>query len=162
MSLYSKDAVGDLVLLETIDEQNILTTLKKRHARDLIYTHIGNVLLSVNPFKDIGGLYSESQIAAYRGRYIYENPPHIFGLAEDTYRALCTEGDDQCVIISGESGAGQPINQESEARQMGGGGGDGTTRLRTHTHSRLSLYDMYAGKVTFPSTCLQSALLLAR
>lgn len=29
-----------------------------------------------------------------------ENPPHVFGLAEDTYRALCTEGEDQCVIIS--------------------------------------------------------------
>ena len=29
----------------------------------------------------------------------YENPPHVYGLAEDTYRALCTEGEDQCVII---------------------------------------------------------------
>lgn len=77
MSLYSKDAVGDLVLLETIDEQNILQTLKKRYQKDLIYTHIGNVLLSVNPFKEINGLYSESQIATYRGRYIYENPPHV-------------------------------------------------------------------------------------
>lgn len=107
MALYSKDAVGDLVLLETVDEQNILHTLKKRYSKDLIYTHIGNVLLSVNPFKEINGLYSETQIGTYRGRYIYENPPHIFGLAEDTYRALCTDAEDQCVIISGESGAGQ-------------------------------------------------------
>lgn len=99
MSLYSKDGVGDLVLLETIDEASILNTLKRRYAKDLIYTAIGNVLLSVNPFKEISGLYSEAQIAQYRGRYIYENPPHVFGLAEDTYRALCTEGEDQCVII---------------------------------------------------------------
>lgn len=116
MALYSKDAVGDLVLLETIDEANILTTLKRRYAKDLIYTHIGSVLLSVNPFKEVAGLYSENQIAAYRGRYIYENPPHVFGLAEDTYRALCTEGEDQCVIISGESGAGQCEAEEQKER----------------------------------------------
>jgi myosin heavy subunit len=41
MALYSKDAVGDLVLLETIDEANILSTLKRRYAKDLIYTYIG-------------------------------------------------------------------------------------------------------------------------
>ena len=70
MSLYSKDGVGDLVLLESIDEASILSTLKRRYARDLIYTHIGNVLLSVNPFKEIAGLYSEAQIGQYRGRYV--------------------------------------------------------------------------------------------
>jgi len=107
MALYSKDGVGDLVLLETVDEQSILSTLKRRYAKDLIYTHIGNVLLSVNPFKEIRDLYSEQQIGQYRGRAIFENPPHIFGLAEDTYRALCHEAEDQCVIISGESGAGK-------------------------------------------------------
>jgi len=111
MALYSKDGVGDLVLLETVDEQSILQTLKRRYAKDLIYTHIGNVLLSVNPFKEIRDLYSEQQIGQYRGRYIYENPPHIFGLAEDTYRSLCHEAEDQCVIISGESGAGQTQQQ---------------------------------------------------
>ena len=41
MSLYSKEGVGDLVLLETVDEANILSTLKKRYQKDLIYTHIG-------------------------------------------------------------------------------------------------------------------------
>lgn len=37
----------------------------------------------------------------------------VFGLAEDTYRALCTEGEDQCVIISGESGAGSRANTDT-------------------------------------------------
>jgi len=105
--LYSKDAVGDLVLLDTIDEKNILQTLKRRHQQDLIYTYIGTVLISVNPFKEIRGLYSESAIGAYRGRYMYELPPHVYALAEDTYRALMGDREDQCVIISGESGAGK-------------------------------------------------------
>ena len=62
--------------------------------------------LCFRSFKEIPGLYTESEINRYRGRYIYENPPHIYGLAEDTFRALCTDRTNQCVIISGESGAG--------------------------------------------------------
>jgi myosin heavy subunit len=95
MSLYSKDAVGDLVLLETINEDEILNTLRRRYAKDLIYTNIGAVLLSVNPFKNVVGLYSDGVIQQYRGRYLYENAPHVFGLAEETYRALCSESEDQ-------------------------------------------------------------------
>ena len=40
-------------------------------------------------------------------RYMYELQPHIYALAEDTYRSLLTEHEAQCVIISGESGAGK-------------------------------------------------------
>ena len=38
---------------------------------------------------------------------MYELAPHVFALAEDTYRALLAEHKDQCVIISRESGAGK-------------------------------------------------------
>jgi len=34
-------------------------------------------------------------------------PPHVYALAEDTYRMLLTDHDNQCVIISGESGSGK-------------------------------------------------------
>ena len=34
-------------------------------------------------------------------------PPNIFALADDTYRTMLTEAENQCVIISGESGAGK-------------------------------------------------------
>eukprot|EP00457_Paulinella_chromatophora_P000941 gb/GEZN01000943.1/.p1 GENE.gb/GEZN01000943.1/~~gb/GEZN01000943.1/.p1 ORF type:complete len:1030 (+),score=139.44 gb/GEZN01000943.1/:99-3188(+) len=108
MSYGSKEGgVGDLILMDEISEQSILGNLKKRLAQDIIYTYIGSVLISMNPFKSIAGLYSPLQISKYRGRYIYENPPHVYALAEETYRALLTEFSDQCVIISGESGAGK-------------------------------------------------------
>eukprot|EP00808_Paulinella_micropora_P004347 g11237.t1 len=108
MSHGSKEGgVGDLILMDRITEEEILENLRKRFASDNIYTYIGSVLLSVNPFKTIQGLYSPLQISKYRGRYMYENPPHIYALAEETYRALLTEFSDQCVIISGESGAGK-------------------------------------------------------
>tara|TARA_R110002050_G_scaffold41508_2_gene100512 strand:- start:851 stop:1408 length:558 start_codon:yes stop_codon:yes gene_type:complete len=61
----------------------------------------------MNPFKWIDGLYSEAVIFEYEGRSRIEMPPHVYGVAEDAYRAMMTEKDNQCIIISGESGAGK-------------------------------------------------------
>lgn len=43
----------------------------------------------------------------YRGKYTYELPSHVFAVADQVYRQLIQEGKPQCVIISGESGAGK-------------------------------------------------------
>ena len=74
---------------------------------DIIYTYIGNVLISVNPFKWITGLFDDIQIKKYRGENRIDVPPHIFAVAEDAYRTMCDEEEKQCVIISGESGAAE-------------------------------------------------------
>ncbi|RNF00969.1 myosin IF [Trypanosoma rangeli] len=107
--------LDDLVLLPQLSDKAIMENLKLRHSRDLIYTSIGPVLLSVNPFKKIPGLYSEERIAFFRrggkgnGGVTGSNhgEPHVFGLAEETYRTMVSEEENQCVIISGESGAGK-------------------------------------------------------
>eukprot|EP01097_Dermamoeba_algensis_P007168 TRINITY_DN4496_c0_g2_i1.p1 TRINITY_DN4496_c0_g2~~TRINITY_DN4496_c0_g2_i1.p1 ORF type:complete len:1026 (-),score=280.10 TRINITY_DN4496_c0_g2_i1:1414-4236(-) len=38
---------------------------------------------------------------------MYERPPHLYALANDCYRSLLQNQANQCVIISGESGAGK-------------------------------------------------------
>jgi myosin I len=38
---------------------------------------------------------------------MYEHPPHIYAIAEDSIAALRSRRMNQCVIISGESGAGK-------------------------------------------------------
>ncbi len=54
MAFVSKaNGVDDLVLLSDVSESSINANLKKRYAKDLIYTYIGPVLISVNPFKNI-------------------------------------------------------------------------------------------------------------
>ena len=39
----------------------------------------------------------------------YENPPHIFALGDSMFRNLMIDRERQCVIISGESGAGKTV-----------------------------------------------------
>ncbi|CAJ0950031.1 unnamed protein product, partial [Ranitomeya imitator] len=45
----------------------------------------------------------------YQGAAQYENPPHIYALADTMYRNMLIDGENQCVIISGESGAGKTV-----------------------------------------------------
>jgi len=99
--------VDDMVMLSDISEKGIHVNLEKRFNCDLIYTYIGNVLISVNPFKPIKDIYSADTLKSYKGKYPYEMPPHIFALAEEMYRQMISNAEGQCVIISGESGAGK-------------------------------------------------------
>ena len=77
--MFRAAEVPDLVLMGSITEEEIVSTLAKRFAKEFIYTYIGSVLLSVNPFKQISGLYGPSVIKQYRNRYIYELAPHCYG-----------------------------------------------------------------------------------
>ena len=104
-----KDAPDDLVLIDgTVNDAGVTGVLKKRFAdNDTIYTSIGEVLLSVNPFREVRGLYSLPMIHAYSGRYRWELAPHVYGTAEACYRALLSKRSNQCILVSGESGAGK-------------------------------------------------------
>jgi myosin-1 len=98
--------VSDLVLLTTLNEKSIMENVKQRLKQESIYTYISNVLIICNPFKRIP-LYTEAMINLYRTRNRNELPPHVFALAEDTYRSMVQEEENHCIIISGESGAGK-------------------------------------------------------
>ena len=102
-----KGQVDDLVLLDDLSESAIVANLQNTSKADIIYTWIGPVLVSVNPFKQISGLYTPELIRKYRGRYSWELAPHVYAVAEDTYRALMSSHKNQCILITGESGAGK-------------------------------------------------------
>ena len=53
-----KGQVDDLVLLDEPSEAAIVANLRATSQADRIYTWIGPVLISVNPFRTIGGLYA--------------------------------------------------------------------------------------------------------
>uniref|UniRef100_A0A8C3AB12 Myosin Ic, paralog a n=1 Tax=Cyclopterus lumpus TaxID=8103 RepID=A0A8C3AB12_CYCLU len=108
-ALTARDRVGvqDFVLLEKYNsEAALIENLRRRFGENLIYTYIGSVLVSVNPYKELE-MYSKQQMERYRGVSFYEISPHIYALSDNTYRAMRTERKDQCIMISGESGAGK-------------------------------------------------------
>ncbi|NXC29172.1 MYO15 protein, partial [Campylorhamphus procurvoides] len=87
-------------------ESSVLLCLKKRFHRNLIYTYIGQILVSVNPFKDLS-IYSEDVAARYHQGTLSTNAPHVFAIAEMAYRLSQSSGQEQCVLISGHSGSGK-------------------------------------------------------
>ncbi|KAL5004495.1 hypothetical protein ScPMuIL_017951 [Solemya velum] len=100
--------VDDMVLLQKIAEASIVENLKKRFMDDCIYTYIGPVLVSVNPFKQLS-IFTAKEVELYQGAAQYENPPHVYALADNMYRNMLIDMENQCVIISGESGAGKTV-----------------------------------------------------
>nr|XP_030112837.3 unconventional myosin-If [Taeniopygia guttata] len=103
-----QSGVDDMVLLAKISEEAIVENLRKRFMDDFIFTYIGPVLISVNPFKQMP-YFTDREIELYQGAAQYENPPHIYALTDNMYRNMLIDGENQCVIISGESGAGKTV-----------------------------------------------------
>uniref|UniRef100_A0A8C5X8L9 Myosin IB n=1 Tax=Malurus cyaneus samueli TaxID=2593467 RepID=A0A8C5X8L9_9PASS len=98
--------VGDMVLLEPLDEDSFINNLKKRFDHNEVYTYIGSVVISINPYSSLP-IYTPEKVEEYRNRNFYELSPHIFALSDEAYRSLRDQDKDQCILITGESGAGK-------------------------------------------------------
>ncbi|KAM3591718.1 uncharacterized protein V6R79_006311 [Siganus canaliculatus] len=100
------DEADDLSQLEEVCESSVLLNLKKRFHRDSIYTYIGNMLLSINPFKPLN-IYTEELRQKYQGKDTRRNPPHVYALADSAFSQSQASTQEQCIIISGQSGSGK-------------------------------------------------------
>jgi len=101
------DGVEDMISLSVLREVTILENLKKRYQKDLIYTYVGSILISVNPFKDVPQVYSMAVARSYGQQAIGSRPPHIFAIIDNAFQALVGDRQNQAIIMSGESGAGK-------------------------------------------------------
>ncbi|CAG5865585.1 unnamed protein product [Menidia menidia] len=96
----------DLVNLEFLDEETIISHLHRRYDELQVYTYVGDILIALNPFQNLS-IYSPQFSKLYHGVKRADNPPHIFATADAAYQGMVTFSKDQCIIISGESGAGK-------------------------------------------------------
>ncbi|XP_023296245.2 unconventional myosin ID [Lucilia cuprina] len=104
--LQREVGVPDFVLLDQITLEKFMDNLKKRFQAGSIYTYIGEVCVSMNPYRQLN-IYGPETIKNYKGRELFENQPHIYAIADAAYRILKQRHQDTCILISGESGAGK-------------------------------------------------------
>ncbi|MCL4128656.1 UNVERIFIED_CONTAM: hypothetical protein GTU68_035666 [Idotea baltica] len=96
----------DLCQLTNLNEQTLLENLRARFQRGHIYTYVGSILISVNPFKYYP-IYNPKYVKLYQNHRLGELPPHIFAIADSAYHSMLKQRKNQCIVISGESGSGK-------------------------------------------------------
>ena len=106
---YDAIPLEDLTQLADVHDATMLDTLRRRYANDEIFTAIGPVIISVNPYKKVPGCTSEALASLCK---MGEGaPPHIARAATVAYNGMTGQstGDPraQSILISGESGAGK-------------------------------------------------------
>ncbi|KAJ9168153.1 hypothetical protein P3X46_019712 [Hevea brasiliensis] len=99
--------VDDMTKLTYLHEPGVLYNLERRYALNDIYTYTGSILIAVNPFTKLPHLYNVHMMEQYKGAPFGELSPHVFAVADASYRAMMSEGRSQSILVSGESGAGK-------------------------------------------------------
>jgi myosin-1 len=147
--VFKKGLEDDLILLEDISEHEIVETLHRRFQDATIYTYIGEVLLSVNPFRPIQ-IYSKDAMHKYASRNSYELRPHIFATAEAAYKSS-RRGFNQCILITGESGAGKTEASKKVMEyisEIADGGGDVSSRIKAVIQGSNALLEAFGNAKT--------------
>jgi len=106
----------DMVELPFLHEAAILYNLKQRHANSKPYTRTGDIIIAVNPFQWFTSIYTEKVRANYSNKLVWEDhegdvrklvEPHVYEISSLSYKGLAFGGNDQSILVSGESGAGK-------------------------------------------------------
>ncbi|KAL2268875.1 hypothetical protein VTJ83DRAFT_3721 [Remersonia thermophila] len=103
------DKANDMAELTHLNEASVVHNLHTRYMADLIYTYSGLFLVTVNPYAPLP-IYTQEYVNMYRGRNREDNKPHIFAMADEAYRNMVDENENQSILVTGESGAGKTEN----------------------------------------------------
>jgi myosin-3 len=109
--------VDDLTTLECISEAIITDQLKVRFETDQVYTYIGDILISCNPFKDLQ-IYTHFYQEKYSNSQRSNNPPHIYAIADLARNNLIVDQANQVLVISGESCSGKTESTNLLLKQL--------------------------------------------
>ena len=103
------DKSDDMAELTHLNEASVVHNLHMRYQADLIYTYSGLFLVTVNPYCPLP-IYTNDYMRMYKGQSREDTKPHIFAMADGAFRHLVEEGENQSILVTGESGAGKTEN----------------------------------------------------
>ncbi|OEH76123.1 myosin A [Cyclospora cayetanensis] len=121
---YDPLATADVGMLAHPNAASVLEMLKTRYLHDTIYTLADPLLVSINPFWDLGcstqDTIKQYGDAANPGLL----PPHIFSIARRAVDNMNSTGINQTILVSGESGAGKTEATKHIMRYFASAAGD--------------------------------------
>ena len=97
----------NMTTLSYLHEPGILVNLCQRYGQRQIYTYVGHILIAINPYKTISGLYGSDVCQQYAHQAIGRLSPHVYAIADHAYRTMLITTRAQSILVSGESGAGK-------------------------------------------------------
>jgi len=109
-------AYPDMVNLPFLHEAALLYNLKERHRTGKPYTRTGDIIIAVNPFQWFTEIYTDKVRNRYARVLVWDNQegdprstvePHVYETSALSYKGLAFDGNDQSILVSGESGAGK-------------------------------------------------------
>ncbi|KAG7473327.1 hypothetical protein MATL_G00094560 [Megalops atlanticus] len=96
----------DLCNLPDLNEKTLLDNLRSRFKQEKIYTYVGSILIVINPFQFLP-IYNPKYVKMYDNHQLGKLEPHIYAVADVAYHAMLQRRQNQCIVISGESGSGK-------------------------------------------------------
>jgi myosin protein heavy chain len=132
------DKADDMAELTHLNEASVVHNLHMRYQADLIYTYSGLFLVTINPYCSLP-IYSNEYINMYKGQSREDTKPHIYAMADEAFRNLVDEGENQSILVTGESGAGKTENTKKVIQYLAAVAySESPVKGRVQQHSNLS------------------------
>ena len=113
-------------------------------------TYSGLFCVVINPYKRLP-IYTESVARMYIGKRRTEMPPHLFAVSDEAYRNMLQNGENQSMLITGESGAGKTENTKKVIAYFASVGAS-----QQEVHGKKVVDDSGVKKVTLEDQIVQT------
>ncbi|KAH8047169.1 hypothetical protein JL720_16160 [Aureococcus anophagefferens] len=120
---------SDVSRLASLHAAPLVSALARRFRARTTYTNVGDVLIAVNPWRDVPDA---------------PGAPHVRDVATAALEGAVERRASQAIVISGESGAGKTVSARIIGRRCAGAGTDATVSVTYEPTEQLRVVDALA------------------